>query len=263
MRSTILIALAILAHGALLAVMLGHPQIQLGGTWGVGPQPEIQVTSTPSEASEMAPVEKTMPTPAWPKAAPAPSQEAKQQAALAALTPTPSAFAHKPAFASKRTVKKAIARPSVPTVHTVDLHEDSQTEASSAEVQAATEVPTEIKESEQMAVDTKETEEDAEAAPIVSYLELKQAPGNIPAAYPKTAERAGHEGQVDLVYRVTSEGDVADVRVEKSSGFEELDQAAVKAISKYRFIPGPERWARHPVSFNLAASQSEVSDTNE
>ena len=85
----------------------------------------------------------------------------------------------------------------------------------------------------------------------VSYLDLKQLPGNQPPAYPLQARLDSRQGQVDLLYRVTKEGKVADVQVVKSSGSKDLDNEAVRAISKFRFVPGQEGWARHPVSFAL------------
>ncbi len=85
----------------------------------------------------------------------------------------------------------------------------------------------------------------------VSYLDLKQAPGNKGPQYPLQARKEARQGQVELLYRVTKEGKVADLQVAKSSGFKDLDQEAVRAVSAFRFVPGQEGWARHPVAFSL------------
>ena len=85
----------------------------------------------------------------------------------------------------------------------------------------------------------------------VSYLELKQYSNNKPPAYPMQARREQRQGQVDLLYRVTKDGRVADVQVAKSSGHSDLDQAAISAVSSYRFVPGQEGWASHPVIFSI------------
>ncbi len=85
----------------------------------------------------------------------------------------------------------------------------------------------------------------------VSYLDLKQAPGNRSPMYPMGARRENRQGLVELVYRVTKEGDVADLQIAKSSGHKDLDLEAARAISAFKFVPGQEGWARHPVSFNL------------
>ncbi|MGE4130679.1 MAG: TonB family protein [Bdellovibrionales bacterium] len=85
----------------------------------------------------------------------------------------------------------------------------------------------------------------------VSYLNLKQFSGNRAPRYPITARRDGRQGQVDLLYRVTPDGRTADIQIAKSSGHEDLDMEAVRAIAKYRFVPGQEGWARHPIIFSL------------
>jgi protein TonB len=92
----------------------------------------------------------------------------------------------------------------------------------------------------------------------VNYLELKQFSGNKAPTYPMQARKDKRQGQVDLLYRVTTEGRVAEVQIAKSSGHADLDEAAVKAIAKYRFVPGQEGWAHHPVIFALKGEASEL-----
>jgi periplasmic protein TonB len=65
------------------------------------------------------------------------------------------------------------------------------------------------------------------------------------------ARKEGRQGQVELVYRVTKDGRVTDVQIAKSSGHADLDQAAVRAISKFKFVAAQEGWAYHPVNFAL------------
>ena len=85
----------------------------------------------------------------------------------------------------------------------------------------------------------------------VSYLDLKQMPGNKLPAYPMKARLENRQGLLELIYRVTREGTVADVQVVKSSGSKDLDDSAIAAISTYKFVAGQEGWARHPVVFSL------------
>lgn len=85
----------------------------------------------------------------------------------------------------------------------------------------------------------------------VSFLDLRQLPGNKNPNYPRQARLENRQGQLELVYRVTNEGKVADIQVAKSSGFKDLDAEAVRAISQFKFVPGQEGWARHPVTFSL------------
>jgi protein TonB len=64
--------------------------------------------------------------------------------------------------------------------------------------------------------------------------------------YPKTARALGKQGNVVLRLYISEEGYASDVKVVKSSGTKELDQAAVGAARTTRCIPyvqGPNRKA--------------------
>jgi periplasmic protein TonB len=57
--------------------------------------------------------------------------------------------------------------------------------------------------------------------------------------YPTNARRAGEQGSVVLQVLVGADGRVLDARLVQSSGFPDLDGAALDGIkSDYRFIPG-------------------------
>jgi protein TonB len=57
--------------------------------------------------------------------------------------------------------------------------------------------------------------------------------------YPLTEKRAGHEGTTILEIYVDETGRVTQARVKASSGFEALDDAAVKqALRSWRLLPG-------------------------
>lgn len=53
--------------------------------------------------------------------------------------------------------------------------------------------------------------------------------------YPDSARRQHHEGTTIAAYVVGIDGNVSDVSVIKSSGYAELDQAAVSAINSMHF----------------------------
>ena len=57
-------------------------------------------------------------------------------------------------------------------------------------------------------------------------------------AYPAASQRNGDTGTVTLALLVGTDGRVADARVERSSGFRELDRAARTGLSLCRFTPG-------------------------
>lgn len=85
----------------------------------------------------------------------------------------------------------------------------------------------------------------------VSYL-------NNPAPdYPATSRRLGEEGRVLMKVLVSADGAADDVQIEKSSGSERLDDAAMKAVKRWRFIPakknnqGMSAYVIVPIKFSL------------
>jgi protein TonB len=76
-------------------------------------------------------------------------------------------------------------------------------------------------------------------------------PGNKGPAYPQQARLERRQGQLELVYRVTKEGTVSDLQITKSTGSSDLDEEALRAIAKFKFVPGQEGWAKHPVVYSL------------
>lgn len=92
---------------------------------------------------------------------------------------------------------------------------------------------------------------------IVMPKANKRRPNTIPN-YPPTSRRLGETGVVTLQIYVNEEGKVVDARIAKSSGFDRLDQAAVKHVKRaWRFIPGTKNgkvfgtWMTVPVRFVL------------
>ncbi len=79
----------------------------------------------------------------------------------------------------------------------------------------------------------------------------------VPPRYPGTARRAGWEGTTVLKVRVDPEGAPERVAVDRTSGFDVLDAAAVKAAGRWRFHPARRgsdsvaSWVRIPVAFKL------------
>jgi protein TonB len=76
--------------------------------------------------------------------------------------------------------------------------------------------------------------------------------------YPPSSRRAGETGTVILEVYVLENGRAGDVRVKKSSGFEKLDEAAVREVKRsWRLKPGTENgkpvpmWGQFAVTFKL------------
>jgi protein TonB len=58
------------------------------------------------------------------------------------------------------------------------------------------------------------------------------------AEYPKASLMNEEQGTVSMSFLVNADGTVADSKLEKTSGFKNLDKAAIKSISGCKFKPG-------------------------
>jgi protein TonB len=64
-----------------------------------------------------------------------------------------------------------------------------------------------------------------------------KAIGRIEPVYPRSARRRGREGIVTIEAAVEETGQVGDVAVVATSGHDDLDSAAIKAVRKAKFVP--------------------------
>jgi protein TonB len=80
---------------------------------------------------------------------------------------------------------------------------------------------------------------------------------NPPPAYPPASRRREEEGSVALRVHITVDGRADEVLLHRSSGFERLDQAAMEAVRRWRFVParrGRENvpgWVVVPIQFSM------------
>lgn len=77
-------------------------------------------------------------------------------------------------------------------------------------------------------------------------------------SYPASARRGGIEGTVYLRVHISEAGRTSDVSIAVSSGDASLDNAAVQAVYKWRFIPAKDRvgnsiacYTQVPITFRL------------
>lgn len=61
---------------------------------------------------------------------------------------------------------------------------------------------------------------------------------NCRAEYPKASLMNEEEGAVTLSFLVSADGHVVESKIDKTSGFKNLDKAAVKSLSACKFKPG-------------------------
>lgn len=81
---------------------------------------------------------------------------------------------------------------------------------------------------------------------------------NNPApAYPTISRRLGEEGLVLLDVHIQPDGSVSEIRLKRSSGFARLDDSAIEAVRRWRYVParrGNEAipfWYVQPIRFAL------------
>lgn len=80
---------------------------------------------------------------------------------------------------------------------------------------------------------------------------------SVPPAYPEKARLAGIEGKVLLKVRVLYDGTISEVRVLKSSGRADFDQAALDCVKHWEFRPAMQSgirvdvWISIPVNFEI------------
>jgi protein TonB len=85
----------------------------------------------------------------------------------------------------------------------------------------------------------------------VSYL------NNPSPDYPAASRRQGEQGRVLMKVLVSANGGAEDVQIEKSSGYDRLDNAALNAVKRWRFIPAKKNnqplsaYVLVPVKFSL------------
>lgn len=79
---------------------------------------------------------------------------------------------------------------------------------------------------------------EVERAKVISE---PKAIGRIEPVYPRSARRRGREGIVTIEAAVEETGQVADVAVVATSGHDDLDSAAIKAVRKAKFVPANDK----------------------
>ena len=76
-------------------------------------------------------------------------------------------------------------------------------------------------------------------------------------AYPDSAQLNGEQGDVLVGVSVGASGKPRRLRIDKSSGFNDLDNAAAEAVAQWRFIPAIESgettsaWTSVKIHFEL------------
>lgn len=96
--------------------------------------------------------------------------------------------------------------------------------------------------------------------PVVDFFKVEKKPEvlkQVRPEYPRDAREQGWKGSAFVEALVGADGRVKDVRLVQSSGYNTLDQAALKAARLWVFSPGEQRgqpvkvWVNIPFHFTL------------
>lgn len=80
---------------------------------------------------------------------------------------------------------------------------------------------------------------------------------NPPPVYPPVSKRLGERGRVIVRVLIGADGAAQQAEIRQSSGFERLDQAALKTVLQWRYVPGTRggvaeaMWFNVPINFVL------------
>ncbi|MBY0407539.1 MAG: TonB family protein [Rickettsiales bacterium] len=94
-------------------------------------------------------------------------------------------------------------------------------------------------------------------APVTPASFIGAAVNNPAPVYPEAARKRNEEGRVLLSVFVRENGEAGEVRLASSSGYAQLDEAALAAVKAWRFAPAKRdeqviaSWVNVPVSFQL------------
>lgn len=102
------------------------------------------------------------------------------------------------------------------------------------------------------------------AAPVIDTAPDYRANylNNPRPAYPMAARRMGWEGRVVLNVEVLAEGACGGISVFQSSGHEVLDNAALRTVKGWRFVPASRgghpvtQWFKVPIQFSLKENEA-------
>ena len=134
-----------------------------------------------------------------------------------------------------------VAEPQVQEVVVPQVQEETAPEPQTQEViEPQTQETIEPQIPEESAPELLEAPQSSADTEHAAVLSPPTALNRITPVYPRSARRKGREGRVTLDVRVSPEGNVADATIVETSGFADLDHAALDAASSARFAPATQ-----------------------
>jgi protein TonB len=98
--------------------------------------------------------------------------------------------------------------------------------------------------------------------PVITAPQIDPRRGLSEPMYPAESIRAGHTGTVVLSIYVLKDGRIGDIRLDASSGYSKLDEAAIREARRWRLKPGMRdgvpvaMWKQIPITFQLQGNGS-------
>ncbi len=167
-----------------------------------------------------------------------------------------------PIIKPEKPAKKTVIKPKKVVKKIVSVEDATQ-----PLIEATTEPVIERLPEEEMAVPVVEQKAAPESVKATEVEEIIEQPKfgvaylNNPAPnYPRLSRRIGEEGRVLLKVLVSEQGAANAVEIDKSSGFARLDQSAVDAVKRWKFVParkGTQALSAYvlvPINFSLDGS---------
>ncbi len=101
---------------------------------------------------------------------------------------------------------------------------------------AAQQMPTSVAVAPQQPAPVKEEAPPAPAPVVAARFDADYLQNPAPV-FPPLSRKLREEGKVHLLVQVSAKGEAENVQLKQSSGFLRLDEAAMNAVRKWRFIP--------------------------
>lgn len=138
-----------------------------------------------------------------------------------------------------------ISRPATPVMASTDIDEEITIAPTTFEMNPVEALPPPPAVAVEVDLSEQPTFTPFTVAPeILNRDEIIKAMG---AAYPKILRDAGIGGVVRVYFFINEEGIVQTMRIDRSSGHQRLDEAALSVAGMYRFSPAINRDTRVPV----------------
>ena len=153
---------------------------------------------------------------------------------------------------------QAMSRPATPVIASADISEDITIAPTTFEMNPVDALPPPPTMSEETTRDISEAPTFTPFTLAPKILNRDEVIDAMRDAYPVLLKASGIGGVVRVFFFIDRDGEVQSTRVDQSSGFELLDEAALAVAGKYRFSPALNRdtpvpvWVSFPITFEVA-----------